>query len=240
MAVLDIIEDGGDMVSCVGPHGDGFMIELRGLSRRNRVVSPVDGSNVIPPERHNEFYTFVIRKGDIGRVRARMFQAMRFFAVVDPILRSMIPATRRRNNQYCRPFEKMVRSGGAAPRTLREMYDGIVDRYCGINLNALKEHGTIENRYHNGTVDADKIIHWARMWARVVDIAISESAESEADSLLDVVSQKSRTDMFFALLALPERTEKHLRSRIRAFSGQDADRVKTYITGKKQTPVCAA
>ena len=240
MTVLDVIEDGGDMLPCVGPHGEGFMIELRGLSRQNRVVSPSDGSDVIPTERHNEFYTFVIRKNDIGRVRTRMFEAMRFFAVVDPILRSMIPASRRRNNQYCRPFEKMVRSGGAAPSTLREMYRGIVDRYCGINLNALKAHGTIENRYHNATVDADKIIHWARLWARVVEIAISDNAETEADALADVVSQKSRTDMFFALCALPAATEKHLRSRIRAFSGQDADRVKTYITGKKQTPVCAA
>lgn len=237
LAIVDIFDDGGQMTPCVGAYGEGSLVDLRGLRRRN-AVSPTDGKVVIPESRYGEFIAFAIKIEDIRSMRTRLAATMRFLAAVDPILRSMIPSSRRRNT-YCKPFEKVVRSGGPVPKTVRDMYEGITERYCGVNLSALSRHGTIECRYHNGTTDADKIIHWARMWARIVDVAVSDNAELEADAMLNVVSQKSRTDMLLALLDLPEDTEKHLRARIRSFSGSDAASVKSYIQAKKPA-VCVA
>lgn len=173
-----------------------------------------------------------------GNVRLQTNTAMRFLAQAECLLRASVPATRR-HNQYCYPFAKMVRSGGAVPSTLAEMYRGIADRYCGINFRSVEVHGTIENRYHSGTTNAQKIIHWARTWARMVDVAMTISDE-DIDVLQETVSDKARREMLLALLALPADTERYLHARIKEFANSDNRKVATFIRNKKQLTAAIA
>ena len=53
-------------------------------------------------------------------------------------------------------------------RSVRAFSDYVNDRYYGTNLCALQKYGTIEFRYHSGTVDAEKIIAWVRILNAIV------------------------------------------------------------------------
>lgn len=234
--IIDVIESGGSFINATGQYGDGLMVEMAGIRNRLR-VSPSTGRYVIPDEQREQFYACIIDRAAIRAARQTMYGAMRFFGAVDTTIRSFVSASRRHNN-YCQPFEKITGSGGTMPRTLREVYARVSDRYCGINMQALAKHGTLENRYHSGSINGEKIVHWARMWARCVDVALSHEAIREADALCEMVNSKSRMDMFLALLALPDDTEAYLRERVAAFGASDGKHAATYIKNKKAL-VCA-
>jgi hypothetical protein len=61
-----------------------------------------------------------------------------------PILKRMLPASRR-NNSYCQD-------------TVNTLIRG--DRYAFVNLRAYTKHGTLEVRGHSGTLNATKILNW--------------------------------------------------------------------------------
>ncbi len=44
-------------------------------------------------------------------------------------------------------------------------------KYSKVNFTASWLHGTVEFRQHSGTIDAEKIINWAKLCLRMVDIA---------------------------------------------------------------------
>lgn len=126
------------------------------------------------------------------------------------------------------------------PNTYSEQLQGIGERYCGINMQSLAKHGTVENRYHGGTLSADKIIHWARLWERIVNMALSANASDEADVLSEVPNSKNRLDMLLALLELPESTCNYIRERHTAFMGSDARHSIAYITKKNAAKAARA
>lgn len=217
-----------EKLAAIGPAGKGILV--RDWSHN---VRPREAVRVGPSEARN-MYVMVVKED--ANLRTKLHNAMQFFAAIDPILRSLISASRRHNN-YCHSFTKMTRNGGRLPETLTEMLQGISGRYCGINMASLYAHGTIENRYHSGTVNGMKMLHWARMWARCIDVAVSKDAESEADALSETINSKNRLEMFVALLNLPEDTQKYLLERHKAFAGSDARRSISYVANKKL--VCA-
>src|SRR3990167_9189469 len=46
-------------------------------------------------------------------------------------------------------------------------------RHIGMNLAARERHGTLEFRYHSGTLNPTKVLHWLRICTGVVDAAAS-------------------------------------------------------------------
>ncbi len=189
--------------------------------------------SVVPPAEYENIACFAVKLNDIHVLREKYYNAMSFFSAIDPILRSLVPSGRR-HNTYCQPFNKVTRNGGTCPDTMRDIVNGVSTRYCGVNFRALDQHGTIENRYHGGSTNATKIIHWARLWERCVDLALSNHAQAEADNLAEVLNGKNRLEMLCALLDLPEDTSKYLMGRYTAFMGSDARHAIAYINGKKK------
>jgi hypothetical protein len=45
------------------------------------------------------------------------------------------------------------------------------ERYYALNMHSFFHRGTVEARHHHGTVKADKIIGWARVWIGLLDAA---------------------------------------------------------------------
>jgi len=114
--------------------------------------------------------------------RRRLNNALLLFSAIDPVLLSLIPSTRRSNN-YCNPFSLMTKSGGGDNISVKDaLYS--VERYAGINIQSLERHGTIECRYHSGTINAVKIQQWCAFFAAIVEIAVGQSAQQVASSLL--------------------------------------------------------
>lgn len=208
--------------------------EFRLLGNSMRSNTPRGGNREISLEEASklEVARYDPRGTSVAVMKEKLYNALNFFAVADQVLRSFIPSERRRNT-YCKPFQKVSRSGGRMPQNWSTIMDGITERYCGINFNALSAHGTIENRYHSGTLNAQKILAWARLWSACVDIALS-GEETIADELGEVVSLQTKTDILFSVLGLGEATEKYLKERQNAFAGSDNRRAKVFISKNKK------
>lgn len=73
------------------------------------------------------------------------------------ILFKLVDETRRKN-KYC----KMLRKKTLQPKT----------KYYGLNKMALKEHGTIEVRMHQGSINPVQIRMWVALLSKIVDTDI--------------------------------------------------------------------
>jgi len=102
----------------------------------------------------------------------------------EPILYAVNPKSRR-NNNYCKPLasafkvseildtepgqiDKLFYSKGNGRTTKRDirfykMSKWNECRYFGLNLHSLFYRNTVEFRYHAGTIEPEKIIHWASL-----------------------------------------------------------------------------
>lgn len=84
----------------------------------------------------------------------------------------------------CRAYYEDYRDHGPCARyvntkgkILKSIKDGSVypERYSALNLLALHDHGTLENRMHHGTTNINNIIPWAMLNASIIDYAKNSS-----------------------------------------------------------------
>jgi hypothetical protein len=84
----------------------------------------------------------------------------RFVYNWEPLFYACLPASRE-TVIYCKKLDlEQV-----------ERLDGIGDpntRYKGLNMQALKKHGTLEFRYHSGTLNYEKIARWVKLCLSMV------------------------------------------------------------------------
>ncbi len=64
-------------------------------------------------------------------------------------------------------------------KLLKSIKDGqaYADRYHALNLNAIREHGTIENRMHHGTINMFDVTNWGIINASFLDYAKNNPIE---------------------------------------------------------------
>ena len=108
-----------------------------------------------------------------------------FYIVMDDVIRSFLPPSRRRND-YCKPCESVYRAVHDAKSLMDLMliYESsdstLLDansrvkykdptRYRGINLISLWREWHAEIRYHNGTLQGERILHWAYLHCLIMD-----------------------------------------------------------------------
>lgn len=81
-----------------------------------------------------------------------------------PIFTQLFPD--RVNNQYCIEFDSCTDSF-----LNKTSYSGAIShidsRYYWVNFHSYGKHGTIENRFHPGTINANDILTWSEMWAKL-------------------------------------------------------------------------
>ena len=86
----------------------------------------------------------------------------------EPIIFGMLPGSRW-NNNYTSAIKLGVgdlrpcRSAVAIRRVWGHPKNGGTTRYKGINLEAINKYGTVEFRYHSGTVNEEKALAWLRI-----------------------------------------------------------------------------
>lgn len=100
--------------------------------------------------------------------------------VIEPHIYSWVPSSRS-NGQWCRPVSQPIN----AFRYIDDR-DSFVDfyyddggfnfdryhskRYHGLNLHShFGANSGIELRYHSGTLNAEKMIHWSNLWGCIID-----------------------------------------------------------------------
>lgn len=75
----------------------------------------------------------------------------------------------------------------------RSKYDSA--RYFALNLHSWYYRGTVEVRLHSATTRAYKIIPWAALWAKILDVAHAMT-EPQIDELLDAWERVNTSDAF--------------------------------------------
>lgn len=159
--------------------------------------------------------------------------SMDYLASIDSTIRALLPVTRRKNS-YCLPISKVVATGGHTTTTnTMELLRQSNTRYCGFNYQSINRHGTIECRYHGGTVDTDKIKHWGMFIERVINSALSKNATTLTGEFRDIVHEKQKLLLLLSALGLPEATEKYILERFKRFHNSDSKRVATLATNLK-------
>ena len=99
-------------------------------------------------------------------------------AFYEPALMSLVAPSRARN-----PYVYSVRNRAKKLMSLRTMAAWEVyfarhrRKYLGINPSHLFEgYGSVEIRYHSGTIEPGKVLAWVSLWMRILATARQENA----------------------------------------------------------------
>ncbi len=197
---------------------------------------------------------------ELGGLFAALRSTLSLYAAFDDSLAAMLPIDRR-DNDYTERFavrmstRELIRTKSIAEiANLWEYGDrraGSMDfngeafrnrerRYCGINLCALSEHGTLEVRYHEGCFDQVGVLHWIKLHQAMIDTAakmIGERSHEWLEQMLKaslLVNQEQKASLLFRKVGLGgSATEKHFLDRVRKFDGEEAKMVKSLEGAKK-------
>lgn len=160
-----------------------------------------------------------------------------FYLNFEDVLLSFLPNSRR-SNRYCtlvknefhtkeildceslEELEKLwYRTNRKSEIRVRkgDKYDN--SRYMGVNLHSLLANGHLEIRYHSGTINAIKILEWVNLHQTIMDLAVkgermSISYLTRAQSM---PSLADRTELFFDILGLPDRSREYFAERQATF-----------------------
>ena len=123
----------------------------------------------------------------------------------EPVIYSLVAPSRRQSN-FCRPLPDISRllhdckTFECFERNLSRF-----DRYMGLNWTHLFNGSPrLEFRYHGGTLDAEKAIHWARLCTQIINHAAARSCQA---SPKQVAGDKAGLDKFLTTLGFRVNTK---------------------------------
>ena len=105
---------------------------------------------------------------------------------VEPVIFSLVSASRR-SNSYCRPLpdvSKLLHGCRKLPCFQEAL--GRFERYQALNWTHLfNDDGAprVEFRYHQGTLDANKALHWARFCVQLLNHAATRSCQASPEQV---------------------------------------------------------
>lgn len=177
----------------------------------------------------------------------KMKTLMAFYLIFDDIMLSMI-SPQRRGNMFCKPiksryalaevldvksqhdFDKLwYRLKGERGTNGGRDYDEIAQRkrdghdstrYVGTNFHSLLgRNGTLEIRYHGGTLDANKILSWVSLHQTILDKV--SRGEINLDEIVKThlkLKFEEKLKDFFDILELPESLKAYVEGRIKVYN----------------------
>ena len=155
-----------------------------------------------------------------------------FFSIEDMIL-SMLPPSRWAS-KFCQKlskdylyetFSKKIKADVAwykdENRAIlndrkRHKYDKA--RYYGLNAHSIFHRGTLELRYHSGTISERKILNWASFCLYVLEYALNDYQEEDIKYLFDKETSMDKFDTMSTIFKLPPNLKKYLRGRMVKFN----------------------
>jgi hypothetical protein len=91
-------------------------------------------------------------------------------------------------------------------------------RYYGINIHSLFYNGTLELRYHSGTVNEKKILYWTAFALNVLDYALNRYDDKVIKKIFDMETSVNKFNYMCDVLELPYEVEKYLIMRASKFN----------------------
>lgn len=174
-----------------------------------------------------------------------------FYNVIEPVIFSMVPYSRRFNN-YCRRIKQVIDIdkvvGVYSLEAFEKAFYGIGDRreiertkrgkYCDkryafLNIHNLFFSGkTVEIRNHSGTTQSGKIIPWINLHALILDY-IAKAKTVEVNRVIKKMQSKNlkdKTEMLLSIIGINEKHADYLKSRQAKFTPEMSD---PFITDRR-------
>lgn len=231
--------------------------DIKGYRGETCMIQPEQGYNhlvLVDAGYSAEDLTVIINVGETqaeSASTARLKRVAAFYVAFDDVIASMLPCDRRDNDFSKRINVRMsINDIGRCEnvldffnlwtktKTLYEFQQSLREqrhesRYSGINFRSLIKHGTIEIRYHSGTIRADKTLYWVALHQRIIDIASDLNNPrfnlERLEKAAMIVDMEAKTNLFFSKLGLEDDCEEYLIKRIEKFKGQDSNFVDSLI-----------
>lgn len=217
-----IVDIAGDIDYTVGITGDGSLKE-KGFELQFPLVNGNYAEELIKEttgilKRHESFVDatcgFHVHLQSKADEHTFVFiQRLMFVATIfDDVIMSFLPKSRR-ENRYCKPLSSYINLDRLLKAKTkidldRIWYKGYYDssikdektrkysdtRYYGFNFHCyLSKYKHLEIRHHTGTINAEKILHWANLHTLILD-AVRKSVKCCSD-----INNWSKKDMFLSL-----------------------------------------
>lgn len=161
---------------------------------------------------------------------------MQFYIVFEDVILAMLPKSRRTNN-YCKALKTAFHLSEIQDTDgmddLESLWYRQTDkneikqyktykhgsRYYGVNFHSLFANGHIEIRFHSGTIDSQKILHWINLHSTIMDKIVNSDVQySFFVGAITTLSLSEKINKFFSLLSLPEKQKDYLIARIQKFN----------------------
>ncbi len=137
-----------------------------------------------------------MRNRKFGRSYERLYMSL-------PVLASMIPASRRESNTYCKLNTN--KSGWQSNTS---------DRYLAINPVSYRKYKTLEVRMHSATTNAKKVTNWVKLLTLIIDKEFSVNKEGKS---LEPQRTLSSLLSFFTKYEVPSDLRNYVTQRIAKF-----------------------
>jgi hypothetical protein len=173
---------------------------------------------------------------DIMNDHVKIIQVIKTFYSIEDIIYSMLPPSRW-GTHYCQQlsknylydnFKKTMKKNDAEKEIYKDTnmrsiqrrknhkYD--TARYFGLNIHSIFFRGTIELRYHSGTVEDYKILAWADIASRIIDYAINQYDEKVIEKLFNMPTGYDKFKEFRSVFKIPTNLQDYIMSRVNKFN----------------------
>ena len=173
-----------------------------------------------------------------------------FYMLFEDVLVSFLPAARRANS-YCRMLKgeysirdvrfcdtvedlekqwyKTANKRDVSKYKAHKHHDS---RYAGMNFHCYFASKNFEIRWHSGTLNAKKILHWIYLHTTILDriadglcVLDGNKLTQEASDVLNEPNYKKKTEIMYKILKLGNETKKYLTKRQKKFTNAKNDEV---------------
>lgn len=170
----------------------------------------------------------------IGGIPAdKLWAVINTAMAVEDVLFAMLPESRKRNRYSAKMKGGKVKqllhpttdieawwydtTDEARLRALKgEKYNGV--RYVGVNLHSYYRRGTVEFRYHSGTMNAEKVRNWVRIIHHLVQYALTRYDNEQVWAMvLDADHPAAKAAKWASWFGFPPDLVAYMKARIAKF-----------------------
>lgn len=181
-----------------------------------------------------------------------LFRMLSTYYALEPVIFEMLPKSRR-NNKYALPLRnwfgeakmleltrkplppmEVLEMLWYKSRNLNEMqvfkggfragiHDMNPSRYHGFNLHAFFSKGTLEMRYHHGTLNKTKIMNWINLHLMILNWVKTSYDQNVVDAIFFCENPKDKFRLMCRHMKFPKVIRRYVMRNIRKFEGVDIE-----------------
>lgn len=170
---------------------------------------------------------------DFKNNHKKILQVIKTFYSIEDLIFSILPPSRW-TSRFCQRLSKeyMYDNFGTGKKADVEWYkeaEAIIlnvrkdkkydkSRYYGLNIHSIFHRGTLELRYHSGTINEYKILMWTNFCLLVLEYALKNYNPKTIQSLFDAETSENKFNIMCGIFAIPSEMKQYLLLRVRKFN----------------------